>query len=209
MSIEIDVTESDDPLLVAAFEDLVQLISMHPIKDEAFIVRVDNWFDDKWYGYSGKRAVHIDSGMPNSALNTQIVPVWKGLEDVTVPPFSPNRILSESHFKWVDDGYQRREFSDRRIHTTSKRRSGENLKNRLIDISASCLFVWFAANSRANGRSSALFCRTHDGLVHGWYMSFRQAPEEWKVDRVKGVNRELLERFFADSLERAAVRHAS
>ena len=89
--IELVPTEHDD----VAFLSLAQRIMNGAIAElrmrEVFLVHVDNWFDHKWLGWWTRKE-----------------------EELRVPTFTPNRVLSEKHFvskaetlAWEDIGLQR------------------------------------------------------------------------------------------------------
>src|SRR5687768_6991582 len=63
--------------------------------NEVCIVRIKNWFDHKWLNYSGKSVVQFPggAGLIDSALNNE----WR--KKITIPPFNPNRVLSETFFR--------------------------------------------------------------------------------------------------------------
>ena len=62
------------------------------VYDEIFVIRVDNWFDSKWLGYSGRSVVRFDGVRIESSLYS----VWK--DKTTLPPFNQNRIVEQRYF---------------------------------------------------------------------------------------------------------------
>src|SRR5215469_1771251 len=80
---ELAVTEHDD----AEFVQVVTLMLSGAVRchrpTEVHVVRVDNWFDFKWRYFSGVVALQVGT---------------RGGPLLRVPPFSPNRVLGESHF---------------------------------------------------------------------------------------------------------------
>ena len=76
--IEFVPAEHDD----VAFLSLAQRIINGAIAElrmrEVFLVHVDNWFDHKWLGWWSRKD-----------------------EELRVPTFTPNRVLSEKHFLWT------------------------------------------------------------------------------------------------------------
>lgn len=63
--------------------------------NEICIIKIKNWFDHKWLNYSGKSVVQFHGGglVNDSALKNE----WR--EKITVPPFNPNRVLSETVYR--------------------------------------------------------------------------------------------------------------
>ena len=117
---------------------------MHSIENVNRLLRawVDNWFDVKWLGFAGKKKVNIDTGI--SAIDSEVVPCWKLSDKVTIPPFTPNRIVSQKHFIFKDRKFNQAEKAAKPVHIIETRRSSENLKNRVVDFSESGLFIWFS-----------------------------------------------------------------
>src|SRR3954469_13136765 len=79
--IELAPTDAED----LEFLSLVQRIANGAISalrvQEVYLVHLDNWFDFKWLGWWSK---------------------WEreGIKELRVPPFTPNRVLSQKHFVW-------------------------------------------------------------------------------------------------------------
>ena len=70
--------------------------------EEFFVVRIDNWFDHKWLKFSGKAVIPFPVGEANPSSG------WPWIESaleeryrdqVTFPPFNPNRILRQQYFR--------------------------------------------------------------------------------------------------------------
>ena len=68
--------------------------------DEIMIIKIKNWYDHKWLNYSGKKIIHFENTLnPDKVALTHD---WK--ENVTLPPFNPNRVLSEQYFRKRETG---------------------------------------------------------------------------------------------------------
>lgn len=202
MTTLIQQDETDDAALVVPFDQLILDLATRIEVSCIIVVRINNWFDEKWYGFAGKKAVVVESGIPNH--NTRVDPFWRGGTEVTVPPFTPNRVLTESWFLLREGQYVSSPVLNKPMHPREKRASHANLPNRLLDISENAMFIWFSANSRTNGRASALSYRTRVDHIGGWYASFRRNGT-WKVDRVRGIDRTVIANDFADCERRCQV----
>jgi len=190
-----DLRENDDPEFLEALDSLINWLVDISDRPELFVVRVDNWFDHKWLGFAGHAHEPYDA---KTSDIIQPVPEWRGGKDVTLPPFSPNRILDQQGFSVLDEEVVR-EDSPPRVHYERKRPSATNLQNRILDFSQTCLIVWFSSRSGPNGRASLLAYYTRPEGVGGWYGSFKKT-QRWVVDRVKNIDRrrvqEILSSFY-------------
>src|SRR5947209_7067041 len=82
--IDIIAFEDDDPAFLALIGSVVRGALLVYQPRELYVVKVDNWFDHKWLGWSG-----MDFG-PGGPLS----------EEFTLSAFTPNRIRSQHHFVW-------------------------------------------------------------------------------------------------------------
>ncbi len=76
------LTENDDARFIALARQLLDAAIRGERPEEVYIIRIGQWFDVKWRNFSGK------------VLGA--LPVHK--RPVTIPPFPPHRVLTESHF---------------------------------------------------------------------------------------------------------------
>lgn len=164
--IELPAHEHDDPAFLLLVRHIINgaLDVFRP--EEAYVVHIDNWFDHKWTVYY----------------------FW-----FAVPPFSPNRVLSQRHYRrvsdpcdWVWDG------SGELLH---RRRKGRpNLMPKLTTFARSAAFIWYSGNTHQNHRGSLMvYFSTPEGQT-SWYASLRNAAE-WKIERVRGITKSELRDF--------------
>jgi hypothetical protein len=158
--------DGDDP----HFLHLVRLLIAAELKSlappEFFLVRIDNWFDDKWLRYSEMRRK-------------------SPYAYATFPPFTPARVLKEWHFvRESSDGYALAP-APRTVHDC-RRKQRADLQRRAGDFSPSALFVWFSSNSQVNGRGSLMVYRSNDSHVTSRYVSF-DGNHDWRPSRAKGI----------------------
>jgi hypothetical protein len=73
--IELVPAENDDVLFLSLAQRIVNGAIVELGMREVFLVHVDNWFDHKWLGWWSRKD-----------------------EELRVPTFTPNRVLSEKHF---------------------------------------------------------------------------------------------------------------
>ena len=137
---------------------------------DVYVVQVDGWFDYKWQQFSGTILHEIA--------------IWR--RNLTVPPFHPSRVLSESHFRLYPDSgiYEVASAKPLHIHQAS----GENLRRAVRDISSSGVFVWYSQVSKEFDRASLMLYTVTADDANGWYAGFTK-KDEWRLAQVKGMSR--------------------
>jgi len=187
----------DDPEFLEIVEFFAWRVSNFK-PDDLFVIRVDNWFDRKWLGFSGKTMSTLmfviadeDPSIPDPR------PVWKGPggRAATLPPFVPNRIVRETHLK-AADGWVSRTSQPERVHSLEKTPSEANLDRAILGSFTNAWFIWFSSRSEANGRGTIMFYRVRDGSTGGFWSSYLR-KDRWQVDRTVNFDREVLVRDLA------------
>ena len=178
--IPIPAHPGDDP----RFLELVQLVIAAELKAqsvrEVFVVRIDNWFDDKWLGLASRFIFDKASG---------------GFRELAFPPFTPGRVVAEHHFVQGDNSRYGLAKESRLVH--SLERSRKKFDRSIAAFSPSALFVWFGSNSHANGRGSLMIYRSAPEGLNAWYSSF-DGSRDWQPSRTKGIARTQLEAWMRD-----------
>ena len=148
--------------------------------DEISVVRIKNWFDHKWLNYSGKQIQKYDT-TSTPDIPFVLEPYWN--DQITIPPFNPNRILSE----WIyrKGGNKNRVFEEP-FHQF--RRSTENNNNLISGKTNNGLCIWVSSNSEVNRQGSLMVYQIKDSKVHSWYISMEEKGT-WKVTKVKGIDK--------------------
>src|SRR5688500_18904807 len=85
--IELKATESDDPHFTVTVSQILSSALNCYKPEKVYVVHLDNWFDHKWNAFAA--VVLLQFG------------VWRA-PDLRTPPFNPNRVISQSHFR-LDD----------------------------------------------------------------------------------------------------------
>ena len=136
MKTQVAVGETDDPGFIAVLNSLVQGLISNRAPEELWIIQIDNWFDDKWLGFSGYGL--IASEIPIDRYDTVKAESYQ--EKVTFPPFAPNRVIRQFSFVRVGDGYT--EFPLPTLpHGNDRKHSEANLRRRIQDFTRSSCFV--------------------------------------------------------------------
>jgi len=140
----------------------------HP--ELVWIHKIDNWFDHKWLGFSGKTL-----GM---------IGVWA--KDLTVPPFVSNRIIGKWHYRYegFEADYKLSE-SEKNIHHRGW--SAQNLQRRVGKIAPDAALYWFSGNTSATGRGSLMgyIPTEHDHWI--WFLAFTR-DGGWAVSHRKNIH---------------------
>jgi len=185
------------------FLEIVDTVADHTMNEmdcrDLFLVQIDNWFDHKWLGFSGMGRVPSPlsflSMMPaNTAQKDRFYSVpasfWK--KTITLPPFTPNRILSQMHFQRSHSGGFIRCESLLPQQKEKSKRGSVNLARRIQEISDSGVFLWYSSNALQNGAASILIYISTENGVWPIFVSFR-FNAGWRVHLTKGIPREYFE----------------
>jgi len=150
---------------------------------EIYCIQIDNWFDHKWLGFSGKGVVKFD-GYPwiDSALDEF------RQDKTTFPPFTPSRIVDEDYYLLSPSGSYDKASALKLVHEKEHRSSDENLHRRVSDFSDSAIFVWYSSNTLTNHRASLMVYVVIQKTVTTWFASFVKA-QTWKLNQTKGIER--------------------
>jgi len=181
--IQIAPGETDDPSFIDLLNSLVSgLLADHAI-EKLWIIQIDNWFDHKWLRFSGMGA--IASEIPVDRYDTVKAESYQ--EKVTFPPFTPNRVMSQWSYLRAGADYIEAPLPAL-PHATERRHSEMNLRRRIQDFSRSACFIWYSANTVANGRGSIMVYRIEAEELGCWFAAFNRQPE-WVLQATKGASR--------------------
>jgi len=192
MSTEIKPGETDDPYFIERLNLLVSGLMSRSTPEEVWVIQIDNWFDHKWLKFSGIGKVNFP-WPPYSERLGALDPFYQ--DKVTFPPFNPNRIWCQWSFKREGDRYAEVALP-KLLHKQDKQSSGANLLRRVQDFSDSACFVWYSANTVANGRGSVMVYDLSSDRVECWFASFVR-HEEWKLNATKGISQNEVELLLA------------
>jgi hypothetical protein len=186
----------DDPAFLACVDRIISgLVDQHAT-EEVYLVRIANWFDQKWLRFSGIGRVAFHGVSIDTALDEFCQ------EQVTFPPFTPNRLVTQHYFCRTTRGHFEEQATAHLVHQTAREHSAKNLQRRVADFSRSAVFVWFSSHSAANRRGSVMVYTVCSRHVGAWYAAFRQ-DACWQLGRVKGVSRPEIESFLASPRQAA------
>jgi hypothetical protein len=182
MPIRFEAGLTDDNDFVVVVRAIMDGVVTQQAPHHVWVVQVDNWFDHKWLGFPWNGRV----ANPNYA----------GPGDI--PPFSPNRILSQWSFTRADGDYLEFPLRDA-PHRWDKERSSGNLNRIAVRDNNTCFF-WYSGNTLKNDRGSLMTYLSQGGEVVCWYAEFIR-HEKWRLGRTKGINRREMSGFAGGRLE--------
>jgi hypothetical protein len=189
MELEIPAQSNDDPQFLDLVRRAVAAELQVKAAQEAFFIRIDNWFDRKWLNFSGIGRVGFwnagFSGISDTALDEF------RQKKATFPPFSPNRVIAEHVFMRAEDGSYSVAQDAPLVHSQMRGSSCRNLHRRISNFSSSALFAWFSSKTGSNLHGSLMVYRVNGARVTCWYSSFSK-EREWRLLRTEGIGRERL-----------------
>jgi hypothetical protein len=160
MSIAFETTPEDDPDFLARVEQTLCGVLLSQRVEECVLVRIDNWFDHKWLGFTGTRVIASTSPW------SEVIKAEFHSAKVTLPPFSPGRVISKQAYRW--EGYLERFVPTHlRQAVHKKQRSQRNIRRYAADFGPSTVLVWFTGRSAPNGRGSLMIYTCKEGGMGG------------------------------------------
>lgn len=172
---------TDDVTFLSCLETLIQNRVKEYRPNQLYLIRLDNWFDDKWLRFSGTRMHEIS--------------IWQ-LDQVTVPPFHPNRIESCLYYKLEESGYTSREMTTP-LHIIQT--STDNLHRKITDFTDDGLYIWYSSKSKMNSMEAVMMYRVKDNECFPFYLSL-SGGLNWKVQKIKGITRNQVQEILAANL---------
>lgn len=174
-------TQADDD---ADFVEVVRALLLGCVKNsrpaEVYVIHVRDYFDPKWCYFSGK------------TLGALGVSKFKTL---TLPPFVPNRVLTQKHYRQDEDrkmGYRESEAAPLHIHQPSD----ENFRRHLRRTTNDGLLCWYSSGSVDSQRGSVMVYQVDPKLKWGWHVTYEKR-EGWRLDRATWIPKTSVEKLSA------------
>ncbi len=128
--------QDDSPDFIAIVQGLVNGLLVREAPPSLMLIKIDNWFGSKWLGFSGKILGALGVSMPK----------------LTVPPFVPNRVISER--KIMGPPYSEAEHDSPDWHLSIP--SSIALTRRVVEVAPGAILFWYSGGSKHSGRGSAM-----------------------------------------------------
>lgn len=169
--IELGTAPDDDREFMQFVSRLIAGAVARHRPSDLLIYRINNWFDHKWLGFSG-RAV--------GALG-----IW--CRRLTIPPFVSNRVIRGWHYQRDEVGDNYSEIgSPPDVHHRGS--SAANLTRGIEKVVPNTALFWFSGNTAKTGRGSLMaYIPVPDQELWPWYLAFVR-DGDWKIDRRKGIH---------------------
>lgn len=91
----------DDPQFVELVSRTISGLASEKCPEKVFVVRIENWFDQKWLNFSGVGRVGF---FEDWRLEVDTALEEFRQDQTTLPPFSPKRVIEEYCFLRDKDG---------------------------------------------------------------------------------------------------------
>jgi hypothetical protein len=124
---------------------------------EVYIIKINNWFDHKWLGFSGKFLGAAGS--------------WR--RRLTIPPFVANRIIDQWHYSHDDaSDIYRFKGSGNNLHHRGP--AAENLRRAIKKIVPAAALFWYSSDTGVTGGGSLMAYVPIEDDHWSWFVSFRR-----------------------------------
>ena len=144
---------------------------------EFYVIRIRNWFDYKWCYFTGK--VVGAAGVSR-------------FRDLTLPPFVPNRVLSQDHHDRIGtDGLEYARSDARPLHI--RQPSEANFRRLIRRTTNDGTMLWCSSGNMATGRGSMMVYHVSPEIKFGWHVTFLK-KSDWQIDKVSFTSKSLIER---------------
>jgi hypothetical protein len=143
---------------------------------ELYVIRIRDFFDYKWCYFSGKKlgAAGVSS-----------------FGDLTLPPFVPNRVISQDHYDRVGtsgDVYKASDSAPLHILQPSEANFKRFIRRTMNNGTA----IWISGGSRATGRGSIMVYNVTPEIKFGWHATFLKKAG-WQIEKVTFTSKALVE----------------
>jgi hypothetical protein len=164
--IKIPVQDGDDAAFISQVETTARKIASDYPAGGRRLVKINNWFGPNWLRFSGKMLGAVG--------------VWK--EKLTVPPFVPNRVVSDSCF--VPPKFSPvAELEPLHVVTPGSKA----VLRRVSDVTPDMILIWFNGQTQSSNRGCIMsYIPVSDGYWT-WYSGWSRNGS-WSVSRLRGIS---------------------
>jgi len=148
----------DAPDFVRQVEQVANGVIRLHAPETLVMIKIDNFFGSKWLGFSGK---------PLGALSIWFNPSYNPAAIVRVPPFVPNRVVSQRKFS--SPTYEEIDCGES-IHKQMPSRVA--LKRRVASVAPKSSLLWYSGKSEATGRGALMAYVPAGDSYWLWYAAF-------------------------------------
>jgi hypothetical protein len=169
----------DDPEFVRQVELAINGVLRRCSPASLALIKIDNWFGSRWFGFRGKAL---------GALGVTIRPAYHDQERLGVPPFVPERVVSQRRFagpafEEIDRG------KPVHLHLSSS----FALQRKVAMEEPEAALAWYSGNSMANGRGALMVYVPVVTSYWIWFVELERA-QPWRITEARGIKPEDLSR---------------
>jgi hypothetical protein len=158
---------TDAPEFITAVNQVLGGLLRNSSPQCLVVIQIDTWFSQKWLGFSGLPIPHVAA-------------FYRGKE-TRIPPFVPNRVVSERWF-----AAPLFEEADPAVRLHLQQRSKMALRRKVSEIAPASLLVWYSGGSANTGRGSLMAYIPEGGSYRYWYAQWQNASD-WHAIQVDGI----------------------
>ncbi|MGO9776567.1 MAG: hypothetical protein ACLQGT_04430 [Terracidiphilus sp.] len=167
----------DDPEFVQQVELAVNGILRRFPPASLVLIKINNWFDWKWRGFSG--TVFIGrTARPGAWL----IPSDRRPRNlIRIPPFVPERVVLQRRF--AAPNYQEID-PGKPVHREIPSRIARKRTAAIEEPDAA--LAWYSGNSKANGRGTLMVYLPDGSSYWPWFVQLKRG-EPWRITKAKGI----------------------
>lgn len=165
----------DAPGFIGHVEQVVNGVVRRHLPETLVLIKINHWFGSNWLGFSGKAL---------GAIGVWHNPSYHPANIVRIPPFVPNRVVSQRRFsaptyEEIDCG--------KPIH---RRMPSRLALNRTVATAApKSALIWYSGESKVTGRGAVMAYVPADEFYWLWYAAF-ETGESWSVTETLDIKRQ-------------------
>lgn len=143
------------------------------------LIKIDNWFGSRWLGFTGKLL-----GISGLTINTIDNSAAKIADKIVIPPFVPERVVSQRRF--VAPDFEEMEAGEPvHLHISS----GEAMRRKAALTLPGTALVWYSGNSKKNRRASLMAYLPLDSSYWPWFVDV-ELGGQWRIAEIRGIKSE-------------------
>jgi hypothetical protein len=168
--LELDLDANDEPDFVHAVEAVVLGVLSVAKPREAYLVKVDSWFGEKWLAFSHKELGAL------AIIST----------DLRIPPFVPSRVVHERYFVRDDerDDYVSAE-APLALHVRQPSRT--NAGRRITSLCPDAALFWWSGSTRTTGRGALMAYVPSPPRRHAYWYAELTGKTGWSSGIMRGI----------------------
>ncbi len=177
MVVKIPCEKNDDKNFLSALNGFVDQLTEDLEPTDVYAIRINEWFDHKWLGYSGRGIIQFPYSEPYILAKLD----ERFLDRLIFPPFNPNQVTAERYWKLQKRGVYGGIEKPHCIYNQKLEHNSYNWHNLVEAVSSSGVFIWFSSNSEDSERGSIMVYAIEGIEIQTWYASFSQ-ESGWGIE---------------------------